>query len=160
MRAAGIGIELTSKRLGTGKTFCATYVGKELVKLGERVYFTPFKSVLSAYEKEHLNGIESYMRDSTVLILDELIPPWTEAQKHFFAERFEDLIRHRTNFNLPTIMTTNLTEEELEHTYPRPYSLLQAKQTRMVIEGEDFRLGNIGLENIELAMNGEVRPIT
>lgn len=160
VRAAGIGIEFSSERLGTGKTFCATFVGKELVKRGEIVYFTPFKEVLSAYQDEDRNDLEARMRDSTVLILDEVIPPWTTAQKHFFAEKFEELIRHRTNFNLPTIMTTNLSEEGLASEYPRPYSLLQAKQTRITVDGDDYRLGDIGMENIELAMNGEVRPIT
>jgi DNA replication protein DnaC len=160
VKAAGIGIEFTSPRLGTGKTFCATFVGKELVKKGEAVYFAQFREVLNAYEKENGNGLEAKMMNTTVLILDELIPPWTQKQGHFFAEKFETLIRHRTNFNLPTIMTTNLTEEELAETYPRPYSLLSAKQTRIVIDGDDYRLANLGMENVELAMNGEVRPIT
>jgi DNA replication protein DnaC len=159
-KGVGVGVEFTGVKLGTGKTFMATHIGKELIKLGEAVYFTQFREVLSAYEKEYVNGLESLMRDTTVLILDEVIPPFSEKSSAFFAHKFEELIRHRTNFNLPTIMTTNLPEEKLRKEYPRPYSLLEAKQIRVVVDGDDARESRIGFENIEIAQAGEKRPIT
>lgn len=156
----GMGLEFFGKMLGTGKTFMATYVGKELIKQGENVFFTSFREVLSSYEKSNREELEARLREASVLILDEVIPPWTQAQRQFFAEHFETLVRHRTNFNLPTIMTTNIEPEELAEIYPRSYSLLDAKQLRIEMAGNDARQGQIAKENLELALNGEVRPIT
>lgn len=158
-RVNGMGMEFYGSRLGTGKTFAATYVGKELVKLGERVFFIDFKEVISAYEETD-DDVSERLRESTVLILDEVVPAVSERQAQFFAFKLEELVRHRTNFNLPTIMTTNLEPDRLHEAYPRTYSLLEAKQVRVELSGEDARRQRIALENIELAMNEEVRPIT
>jgi hypothetical protein len=57
-------------------------------------------------------------------------------------------------------MTTNLTPEKLHREYPRSYSLLEAKNSRVIMEGEDARQSFIRDENRELALNEEVRPIT
>lgn len=159
-RHHGMGLEFTSTRLGTGKTFAATHVGKELIKRGERVYFIPFLEVISLYSRDDRDEQEERLRDTTVLILDEVVPPYTTAQERLFASKFEELIRHRTNFNLPTVMTTNIEPAKLREVYPRPYSLLEAKQVRIRMDGEDARVNFIASENLELAMNGEVRKIT
>jgi hypothetical protein len=155
----GMGFEFNSKNLGTGKTFGATYIGKELIKRGERVFFIPFLEVISTFTREHQEAEQS-MRESTVLILDEVVPPVSEAQGALFASKLEEIIRYRTNYNLVNIMTTNLSEDELHRYYPRTYSLLEAKQVRIPLEGIDARQDWIGTDNLELAMNNEVRPIT
>lgn len=155
----GMGIEFSGKKLATGKTFSATYVGRELIKRGVRVQFIPYNELLNLHNLRDSEAIMNRLKESTVLILDEVTAPFTEAQRAFYADRIEDLIRHRTNFNLPIIMTTNLTEDELHENYPRVYSLLEAKQWRVNVDGEDARINKIGLENIELAQAGEIRPI-
>lgn len=158
----GMGMEFGGEALGVGKTFGATYVGKELIKKGERVFFLPFLEIISLYQREDAerDRMNRRLRETTVLILDEVRPPRSDAQAWLFAERFEELIRHRTNFNLPTIIGTNLTADELDHYYPRTYSLLAAKQLRLELTGQDARQSWIAMENIDLAANGEVRPIT
>jgi DNA replication protein DnaC len=158
----GMGLEFSSPQMGVGKTFAATHVGKELVKRGEQVYFLPFLDVINLYSKEQTfrDAQENLLRDSTVLILDEVRPAVSDAQRQLFGNRFEELIRFRTNFNRVTIMTTNLTPDELHEEYPRTYSLLEAKQLRVEMKGEDARQTFIAKENIELVANDEVRPIT
>lgn len=156
----GMGVEFSGKELGVGKTFAATHLGKELIKRGERVFFIPYMELLNAHQRKNSDDFMQNLKDVTILILDEVIAPITEAQRGFFTIRIEELIRHRTNNNLPVIMTTNLLEEDLFHHYPRSYSLLEAKQVRIKMEGKDARMGKIGMENIELAMANEVRPIT
>jgi DNA replication protein DnaC len=156
----GMGMTFKGK-LGTGKTFAATYIGKELIKRGEDVYFIPFLNVISSYQKQHAEEIDDRLKGTGVLILDELLPPESGAQAALFARRYEELIRHRTNFNLPTIVTTNLTEDELLKEYPRTYSLLAPKQVAVeVTQTDDARRGKIAMENEELLANREVRPIT
>lgn len=158
-RKHGFGIEFGGEAMGIGKTFCATHIGKELLKRGQRVYFTPFVEMVAAFEKENGLELERRLRMTPYVILDDIMPPRSERQAHFYHTRFEAIIRHRTNYNLPTIITTNLSAEDLEKYYPRTYSLLAAKQTRMDMDGDDYR-HNSGATNMELALNGEVRPIT
>lgn len=156
----GMGLEFGGASLGVGKTFAATTIGKGLIKHGQRVFFIPFVEMVSAFESEDKNDLERKMRETTFLILDEILPARSERQRDFYATKFEALIRFRTNFNLPTITTTNLSEQEIAEEYPRTYSLLQAKQGRIDMSGIDKRMGQIRIENMDLVMNNEVRPIT
>lgn len=159
-KAHGMGVEFGGKALGVGKTFGATHIGKEMVKQGQKVFFIPFVEMVSAFENDDANEIEDRIRNTTYVILDELLPPWSDRQGQFYAMKLEAMIRHRTNHNLPTIITTNLTQDELHNHYPRTYSLLAAKQLRIDMSGVDARMGRIAEENLELVANGEIRPIT
>jgi DNA replication protein DnaC len=146
--------------IGVGKTFAATYIAKELVKRGERAYFIPFEEVVSLYQRSHYEAVDQQLKRAVVLVLDELSKPTSLAQQEFFAMKFEELIRHRTNYNLPTIITTNLNDDELHHHYPRPYSLLAHKVIDAPIEGDDARMDKSYRWNRELWEQDEVRPIT
>lgn len=151
----GMGVEFGGTQLGIGKTFAATHIGKELIKRGEDVYFVSFREMLPMFKDDDKEKLTTH-----VLVLDEVQEPFYERQQAFFADAFEDLIRHRTNHNSITIMTTNLTSEAIRFNYPRVYSLLRAKQWRINIEGEDVRKDWVENENTELLINGEVKPIT
>lgn len=153
----GMGLEFSSPNLGVGKTFAATYVGKELIKRGETVYFCPFRSVVRTLSEK---ADDSRLRESTVLILDEVGLGTTHAMNDLYEFQFEEIIRHRTNFNLVTIITTNILPSGLRSEYPRAYSLLEAKQIRVEMNGDDARQTFIADENLELVANNEVRPIT
>jgi DNA replication protein DnaC len=161
----GMGMEFGGETLGVGKTFSATYVGKELVKRGHRVRFIRFLDFIRLTSRMQTNEDAPHkeydkLRSITVLILDEVRPPMAGGQAWYFADRFEELIRHRTDFNLPTIITTNLTESQLLEHYPRPYSLLAAKQIRVELTGQDARASWMGEHNLDLAINEEIAPIT
>lgn len=156
----GLGLEFGGKGLGIGKTFAATHIGKELIKEGQRVLFMPFIEMISAFNKPNADEIENRLRGTTFLVLDEILPPVSERQADLFSTRYEAIIRYRTDHNLPTIITTNMSEDELYEKYARTYSLLSAKQLRIDMGGEDARVSRIGSENFEMALNGEVRPLT
>lgn len=156
----GMGLEFAGPNLGVGKTFAATHIGKELVKRGESVFFIPFLEVVRLFEEEDRANKEARLKNTTVLILDEVIPASTAAMRNLFSSKFEELVRHRTNFNKPTIMTTNLTQDMLHEEYPRSYSLLAAKQIRTEMNGVDARKGDRAMRNIELFLNDEIEPIT
>lgn len=160
MKDNGLGLEFGGKGLGIGKTFAATHIGKELIKEGQRVLFMPFIEMISAFNKPNADEIENMLRGTTFLVLDEILPPVSERQADLFSTRYEAIIRHRTDHNLPTIITTNMSEDELYGKYSRTYSLLAAKQLRIDMGGEDARVSRIGNENFEMALNGEVRPLT
>lgn len=156
----GTGIEFYSKRMGSGKTFSATYVAKELIKKGEQVFFIPFDQMVSTYSKADAEKWEARLKGVTVLVLDEVIAPTSVAQGMFFSTKFEELIRHRTNYNLPTITTANLTPTDFEQHYPRLYSLLDAKQIKVEVIGKDARQGRRAEKNFKLLMEEKVEPIT
>lgn len=157
----GMGLEFYSKSLGTGKTWAATAVGKFLIQRGQMVYFIAFGDLLTAYDDGHdVSDLEERLRTTTYLIIDEIKAPDTERQRTFFSQRLETIIRHRTNFNLPNITTTNMTPSEMWADYPRIYSLLEPKQTRIEMPGSDIRLaGDLKNINQELVKNNEVAPI-
>lgn len=158
----GMGLELASPNLGVGKTFAATYVGKELLKRGESVFFTTFLEIVSVLTRQHQHWekLETRMYESTVLILDEIGSPDTAPQATLFSSKLEELIRNRTNYNRVNIITTNMTDEQMWETYPRTYSLLAPKVLRIVFEGGDARQEYLAEENLILALYEEVRPIT
>lgn len=156
----GVGVEFAGKGLGTGKTYAASHIAKELVKQGQRLFFIPFVDMVSAFQSSRADEIESRMRETTYLVLDEILSPVSKAQHDLYAFKLEALIRHRSSLNLPTILTTNLTNRELDEYYPRTYSLLSAKQLRVEMAGEDFRKSDAGMRNIERLANGERAPIS
>jgi len=159
-RINGMGLEFGGSGLGIGKTFAATHIGKEMVKNGQQVFFIPFVEMVSAFQSDSAHELEERIKTTTYVILDELLPSISNSQHQFYSMRLEAMIRHRTNHNLPTIITTNLSVEQLTQHYERTYSLLAAKQLRIDMTGTDARTGKIADENLELVANGEVRPIT
>lgn len=159
MKSMGVGIEFTGAGLGIGKTFAATTIAKELVKLGEHVYFCGFNEFLNAARYDKKEELEQ-IRDSKVLVLDEIQVPPNDKFNSIYASRFEEIVRYRTNYNRVTIMTTNVSEDDIQKYYPRVYSLLRAKQLQVEMEGNDARQSATRNRNLELIMNGEIPPIS
>jgi DNA replication protein DnaC len=158
----GFGIELYSPRMGVGKTMLASMLAKWLVQKGERVMFVPFKDILGLYKlhEDERYAILDRLRSTPVLILDEVRAGISDAQHAYMAGELEDLLRFRTSGSAVTIVTTNLTPEQLDEEYPRCFSLLSAKQLPIEVDGDDARKnGNKMLVDIELIKMGEIRPI-
>lgn len=160
----GAGITFYSKMTGTGKTWAATYVLKELVKRGYDGWFAPFYDVKGYFEIEDPDEKKfkiKKVRESGLLVLDEVITPGTSAQQRLFAEKLEQLIRPRGDAAFPTIITTNMTPEEIEAVYPRCFSLMSAKNLNIEMTGQDARLTEeVTRRNIEIPQNRESWPIT
>lgn len=162
-KTRGLGIGLHSKVQGTGKTFLATRVARALVQRGESVYYTDFRDIVGLWSLPYdiRSEKEKRLNDSTLLVLDEIAKPVSGAQQDHFGSHLESLIRHRTNYGMATIMTTNLEPDELDEFYPRTFSLLEAKQKHITIKKTtDARREGIWDINTYLAENGERRPIT
>lgn len=161
VRKHGMGLGFYSAMQGTGKTFLAMLVARELIKQGESVHVAYFRNIVNLYELPYnrRKEEEERLRDSTLLVLDDVARPISDAQRGLFAEKFEELIRHRSNYNKVTILTTNLTPKELDEIYPRTYSLLAAKEQSVQVSGEDVRREYLNDLNKDLVLNGENRPI-
>lgn len=158
----GIGLEFYSPIQGTGKTMLATLIAKDLIQRGERVHFTSFRDAIRLYDMPYEAREERtrLLRHTPVLILDEVGLSISAQQGAFFATELEDLVRFRTSGNGVTLITTNLAPDQLDHEYPRTFSLLAAKQRRIKVNGADARRsGDVDLVRMELIANKEARPI-
>ena len=159
-RRQGIGVEFYSPGQGSGKTFLATWIARQLVQQGERVYYTRMLSLMDLYQHPDRYALEDRVRHSTALILDEVGYGITEAQTGFYAAKLEDLVRDRVDNALPTIMTTNMEPQDLDHYYPRIYSVLAGAQIRHEVDHYDVRRkGETLMLDQALIRKGETRPI-
>lgn len=164
LRLTGVGFTIYGKTLGVGKTWAATHILRELVKQGYDGHFASFMAVKSYFEmddKDERKFLVSRVRDAEILVLDEVKAPFSEAQRAFFEDKLEEILRARTNMNFPTIVTSNMTDKDFEREYPRVYSLLAAKNLPLELKGVDARVrGDVWENNTQLAFKGEARPIT
>ena len=77
-RVNGVGLTIFSKGLGTGKTWLATSVLKELVKLGHDGWFAEFYKMKNYYEmedKKRRDFLISRLQSAQILVLDDVIRP-------------------------------------------------------------------------------------
>jgi len=154
----GMGLELGGP-LGVGKTFAATTIARELVKRGEDVFFLPFNQMLYAIRHDE-RAVLARMNESNVLVLDEIQAPPNDSLRNVMENHFESVVRNRTNYNGVTILTTNLSEKDMQVHYSRSYSLLAAKEVRVEISGDDVRKRAIGQENLARLLSGQQAPIS
>lgn len=162
----GMGMEFLSKHQAVGKTWAATAILKEVVKRGYRGWFVDFVQMKSYHELDDPQERiwkTRMVREIPVLVIDDVRHPVSAAQRNFFEDKLEAIIRERTNNNLVTILTSNMEAEELEKTFPRVFSLLQAKTIYRAHIGNqlgDAREGAAFETNEALALMGERRPIS
>lgn len=158
----GIGLQIYSPQMGVGKTMLASLLAKWLIHEGERVLFISFREAVSLYHlaDDKREAKTERLKNIPILILDEVSSGFTEAQRNYLALELENLLRFRTSGNTVTIVTTNLTPDELEQEYARCFSLLSSKQIMINVNGSDVRKnGDKQLLDLELIANKEVRPI-
>ena len=103
---------------GCGKTHLAAAIANQLIARGRQPYFVVVPDLLdhlrAAYSPDSkipYDELFEAIRTAPMLILDDLgahsSTPWAE-------EKLFQLINHRYNHRLPTVITTNLTMDELD----------------------------------------------
>lgn len=112
MRKNGKGLLLYG-RCGSGKTFAAACAANALIDKGYTCYMTNFSRIANTisglYEKqEYLDSLNNY----SLLVLDDL---GAERATEYMNEIVFSIIDGRYRANLPMIITSNLTIEELKH---------------------------------------------
>jgi DNA replication protein DnaC len=160
--AYGRGLTFTGP-LGTGKSFAASLILKELIKKGHDCFFIEFDDLLHVQAQgwNDLDNEEFYeIRNAEVLVIDELTTEPDGKKKDLLSATLERVIRYRVNNSLPTIITTNLTAEQEASAYPRVASLLATCQTRYSLDGDDQRKKNARSTNQKLIKQSARRPIS
>ncbi len=133
-------------KTGTGKTHITTAIAKRIIERGFEVLYDSAQNIVSAFEADRFKSgygpyepkADKYL-ECDLLILDDL---GTEFSNQFTVSCLYNLLNTRKNKALPTIISTNLTNEGLSEKYEdRIYSRVIGAGTRMLIfVGEDMRI--------------------
>ncbi len=128
--------------VGTGKTFLAACVANALIDQGVPCLVTNFARIANEVQGMFDGKQEYYdnLNRFPLLVIDDLS---AERKTEYMQEIVFNVIDARYRANLPLIVTTNLTREELLHpaglTYERIFSRLFEMCTPIEISGKDRR---------------------
>ncbi len=136
---------------GVGKTHISLSIAKEVSSKGYTVAYGSLLNYLRIIEKEHFGRTPNsetdtlqILIDTDLLILDDL---GSEFQTNFYESTLYNIINSRINLGRPTIISSNLSVDELQKNYnERIISRLFSVFTTLMFFGKDIRqlkrLGN------------------
>lgn len=135
---------------GLGKTHLSTAIAGEIVQKGFDVLYESAPNLLSAFEAERFGrSLTASVSDTPrylscdLLVIDDL---GAELSNSFTVGVLYNLINSRIVARKPTIISTNLTPEEIRSRYTdRIASRLFGEYTLMRFEGRDIRMQKIGM---------------
>ena len=141
MKEEGKGLLLFGT-VGTGKTYLAACVANALINKGVPCLVTNFARISNELQGR-FEGKQKYIDDLNsfpLLVIDDLN---TERKTEYMNEIVYNVIDARYRANLPLIVTTNLTREELtkpaDITYKRIFSRLFEMCVPIEVTGKDRR---------------------
>ena len=135
---------LFSGNTGLGKTFLSACIARTVADQGYSVVYESAGKLFQTLEKARFESSEENRRaaakyaECDLLIVDDL---GTELPGQFVTAALYSLINDRLLDNMPTIISTNLSEEELVRRYnPQIASRLRGSYKRVAFVGDDIRL--------------------
>lgn len=135
---------LFSGNTGLGKTFLSACIARTVADAGYSVVYESATHLFTCLERARFDSTEEN-RSATVkynacdlLIIDDL---GTELAGQFVTSALYSLVNDRLLEARPTIISTNLTVDELSNRYnPQIASRLRGSYRRVAFVGEDIRL--------------------
>ena len=129
---------------GLGKTHLSTAIARRVIERGYEVRNESVQNVLSAFEHDRFHsgrdGEDEQSRvylDAELLILDDL---GTELVNAFSVSELYHLLNTRINQEKPTVISTNLMQEELQTKYSdRIFSRLLGEYRILLFKGTNVR---------------------
>ncbi|MCL2036241.1 MAG: ATP-binding protein [Oscillospiraceae bacterium] len=113
----GFGLLLTG-RTGLGKTHLSLAIAGKVLEQGYNAIYGSALDFFRKVEDEHFGREKGNTMDSLqsaeLLVLDDI---GTEFTSSFYASVFYNLINSRMNYGNPTVISTNLSMEELKERY-------------------------------------------
>ena len=135
---------LFSGNTGLGKTFLSACIARTVADQGYSVVYESAGKLFSALEKARFEANEENRRaaakysECDLLIVDDL---GTELPGQFVTAALYSLVNDRLLESRPTIISTNLSEDELARRYnPQIASRLRGSYKRVAFVGDDIRL--------------------
>lgn len=131
-------------KTGVGKTHLSLSIAKAVAERGFNVAYGSVMNYLRIIEKEHFGRAENASTDTLqilintdLLVLDDL---GSEFQTSFYESAIYNLLNTRLNMGLPTIISSNLTTDELQKRYnDRIISRIFGLYNIILCVGEDIR---------------------
>lgn len=132
--------------VGTGKSFLSSCIAKELIEQGKLViYFssaqlfeTLSRSTFDRNSEEAASGIYEDIYECDLLIIDDL---GTELTNAFVSSQLFSCLNNRHLRRKSTIITTNLSLEELRDRYSdRIFSRITSNYGMCKLTGRDIRI--------------------
>lgn len=156
MQQKGMGLYLFSGTPGSGKTFMAACLANELIREnGKRVRFATSMDIIEEIKRSwdfssgHSESqVLQELTDTDVLIIDDF---GVEQPKNWIAERFYQIINARYTLKKITIITSNLSVEDLKYD-SRIKNRVQERTYQLPFPEESIR-GQIARENMSDMMN-------
>ena len=135
---------LFSGNTGLGKTFLSACIARTVADQGYSVVYESAGKLFQTMEKARFEANDENRRaaakygECDLLIVDDL---GTELPGQFVTAALYSLINDRLLESRPTIISTNLSEEELVRRYnPQIASRLRGSYKRVAFVGDDIRL--------------------
>ncbi len=129
---------------GLGKTHLSSATAKKIIERGYDVYYVSAINMFSGFEFAQFGRSSSFVKESPercfecdLLIVDDL---GTEMTNQFTVSALYNLINTRMNLGKPTIISTNLTQNELRQRYSdRIASRVFGEYCPLLFRGVDVR---------------------
>ena len=141
MKEDGKGLLLFGS-VGTGKTYAAACIANALINKGRPCLVTNFARLVNTLSGMY-EGKQDYIDELInfdLVVIDDL---GSERDTPYMYEIIQNIVDSRYRAKLPTIVTTNLTSEELKHPaemkQQRIYSRLFEMCLPVEVEGKDRR---------------------
>lgn len=144
----GRGLILQGK-VGTGKTTLAIATLRMAVQRGIRCLFVNNISLndkllnLLNSDRKELANYDKLLRTVPLLVIDDFGAESDRNSKSWLVEKMESIIGERYDRMLPTIITTNLTKDEIKARYnERIYDRLRDTCDLLIFRGKSLRGSN------------------
>ena len=127
---------------GLGKTHLSLAIAGEVIKKGNKVLYNSAQNIFNELKKEHFGKnndgqYEALVLECDLLVIDDL---GAEFSTSFTEAALYNIINTRINLCLPTIISTNLNQHELEEKYGRRISSrLIGDYATLSFSGTDIR---------------------
>lgn len=127
---------------GLGKTHLSLAIANTVTENGYNVIYDSAQNIMSSLEREKFGGGNAGKREKEILECDLLIIDdlGSEFSTQFTVSAIYNIINTRINTSKPVIISTNLTEEELEEKYTqRITSRIIGNYVSLFFMGKDIR---------------------
>lgn len=141
----GMNLVLNSPNAGTGKTLTLMLTAKELLDAGIDVYVAQMNTIVEMYtsgwrDKELKAYFEQRIMNCGVLVIDDLGKERGDNRIDFIDKLVDRVVRHRIASQKPLLVSSNLTNEQIEAAYGSYVASLLTETTLFVnASGTDWR---------------------
>lgn len=147
---------------GTGKTLLASILLKQLLDRGIDGYFTTFNDMIdnftSGWKDDQQKGwFDARVRNIPLLVVDDIGKEYV-GRVAVSQVMIDNIFRSRVNNALPTIITTNLTPEQMADRYSSALETIAGRSQVHIFTGPSYRNKQYQEQEEEIK-NGLTRPI-